>query len=298
MVESIQLQNLIKGTSLLLDQDDSEYILESVDWGVVSSNRVTYKYTNQVGVQVTDVTLETRDVSIVGWVCAKGDNVKYLEELKKNLNRFVNPMEEMKVIYKNYTLNFFPDNSIKWGTTYKTNNDVMAQFKIDGFAADPLFKSKNDTRVLAGVVEPMFYFPLAIPKTEGAVFGYRREYIILGVYNSGDVSTGFRIEFIASKGTVTNPMLINTRTQEYIKINKVLERGEKVVVNTVDGEKYVHGFVGESGEEQNYYKYRDLKSTWLKISTGDNLFKYDADDNLGNLEVRIYYNNRYLEVQQ
>lgn len=298
MVESIQLQNLIKGTSLLLDQDDSEYILESVDWGVVSSNRVTYKYTNQVGVQVTDVTLETRDVSIVGWVCAKDDNIKYLEELKKNLNRFINPMEEMKVIYKDYTLNFFPDNSIKWGTTYKTNNDVMAQFKIDGFAADPLFKSKNDTRVLAGVVEPMFYFPLVIPKTEGVVFGYRREYIILGVYNSGDVSTGFRIEFIASKGTVTNPMLINTRTQEYIKINKVLERGEKVVINTVDGEKYVHGFVGESGEEQNYYKYRDLKSTWLKISTGDNLFKYDADDNLGNLEVRIYYNNRYLEVQQ
>lgn len=298
MVESIQLQNLIKGTSLLLDQDNSEYILESVDWGVVSSNRVTYKYTNQVGVQVTDVTLETRDVSIVGWVCAKDDNIKYLEELKKNLNRFINPMEEMKVIYKDYTLNFFPDNSIKWGTTYKTNNDVMAQFKIDGFAADPLFKSKNDTRVLAGVVEPMFYFPLVIPKTEGVVFGYRREYIILGVYNSGDVSTGFRIEFIASKGTVTNPMLINTRTQEYIKINKVLERGEKVVINTVDGEKYVHGFVGESGEEQNYYKYRDLKSTWLKISTGDNLFKYDADDNLGNLEVRIYYNNRYLEVQQ
>lgn len=298
MVEEIQLTNTIKGVTINLNQTNSEYILDSVNWGVVESSRVTYKYVNQAGVQVTDIALETRDISIIGWVCTRSDNLQYLTQLKKSLNSFVNPMESMQILYKNYTLNFFPDNSIRWGTELKTNNEVMAQFKIDGFCAEPLFRSKNDSRVLAGVVEPMFYFPLVIPKNEGVIFGLRREYIILGVNNAGDVTTGFRIEFIATKGSVTNPQLINTKTQEFIKINKVLQRGEKVIINTVDGEKYVHGKASDLDPEENYYKYRDIMSTWLKLEVGDNLFKYDAEVNVNNLEVRIYYNNRYLEVQE
>lgn len=298
MVDEIQLYNTVKGITLRLNQDDSEYILDSVDWGVVSSSRVTYKYVNQAGVQVTDVALETRDISIIGWVCTDRFNPLYLTQLKQSLNAFVNPMEQLQLQYDNYILNFFPENSIKWGAEYKTNNDIMAQFKIDGFCAEPMFKSKSDTRVLAGVVEGMFHFPLSIPTREGVIFGLRQQYIILGIKNDGDVATGFRIEFIASKGTVTNPMLLNTKTQEFMKINKVLERGEKVIINTVDGEKYVHGKVNEYSSEVNYYKYRDLLSTWLKLQVGDNLFKYDAENNVGNLEVIIYYNNRYLEVQK
>lgn len=296
MVESITLINTVKGTRHTLDQKrGSQYLLESCDWGVVTSNRVTYKYTNQVGVQVTNTTLETRDVSIVGWICS--ENAGELEALAKTLNKFINPMEAMKLQYKNYELGFFPDNSIKWGKSIKENNEYMRKFKIDGFAADPLFRTISDSRVTAGVIESKFFFPLVIPKDEGIVFGIRREYIILSVPNAGDVTTGFKIEFLASKGTVTNPALYNTKTQEYIKINKTLERGEKIVINTLDGEKSVIGYEFGSDEPLNYYKYKDLLSTWLVINAGDNLFKYDADDNVVNLEVRIYYNNRYLEVE-
>ncbi len=296
MIEDITLVNTVKGTQLKLDKEPhSEFLLDVCDWGVVTSDRVTYKYTNQVGVQVTNTTLETRDISITGYIVSeKADN---LDVLAKRINIFVNPMEAMKLQFKTYELLFFPDNSIRWGTTLQENNEYFRKFKIDGFAADPLFRQKSDSKVLAGVVEPKFYFPLIIPKDEGVVFGIRKEYIILSVPNSGDVTTGFRIEFVASKGTVGNPAIYNTKTQEYVKINKILARGERVVINTEDGEKSVLGYLSGETEAQNYYKYRDLRSTWLKILTGDNLFKYDADSNVGNLEVRIYYNNRYLEVE-
>ena len=40
----------------------------------------------------------------------------------------------------------------------------------------------------------------------------------------------------------------------------------------------------------------DLDSTFLKLEVGDNLFRYDAEENINNLEVNIYYNPNYLEV--
>lgn len=296
MIDGITLINTVKNDRQVIDKKiGSQFLLESCDWGSVSSNRVTYKYTNQVGVQVTNTTLETRDVSIVGWICS--ENPLELESLAKRLNKFVNPMEAMRLQYKSYELGFFPDSSVKWGKGIKENNQYMRKFKIDGFAADPLFKAINDSRVVAGVVESHFYFPLVIPKDEGIVFGIRKEYIILSVPNLGDVTTGFKIEFIASKGTVTSPALYNTKTQEYIRVNKLMEKGEKIVINTLDGEKSILGYEPNSDEPLNYYKYKDLLSKWLVIDTGDNLFKYDADENVGNLEVRIYYNNRYLEVE-
>ncbi|MBO5744030.1 MAG: phage tail family protein, partial [Clostridia bacterium] len=62
------------------------------------------------------------------------------------------------------------------------------------------------------------------------------------------------------------------------------------------GEKSIQGIL--NGIRYNYFKYLDLNSEWLQLYVGDNLFRYDADGNPGNLEVFIYYNNKYLEVQE
>lgn len=53
-----------------------------------------------------------------------------------------------------------------------------------------------------------------------------------------------------------------------------------------------------NGVENNYFKYRDLDSTWLQLDVGDNLFRYDADTGIDNLEVYIYFHSKYLEVQE
>lgn len=297
MQDAITLVNTVRGTKFTLSQaTGAQYLLESVDWGAISSNSVTYKYTNQVGVQVTNTTLETRDVEIIGWVA--NENPGVVDTLAKRLNGFINPLEPLKLQAKSYELTIYPTTSIKWGNEYKYNNDVMRRFKIDAFAADPLFRSIIDSKLQAGVVVPKFRFPLVIPKNKGVVFGVRQEYIILTVENKGDVPTGFRIEFLANKGTVDTPSLINARTQEFIKINKSMERGERIVISTEDGEKSIIGYANANDTEgSNYYKYKDLDSTWLKLALGDNLFKYEAEENVGNLAVTIYYNNKYLEVQ-
>ena len=70
----------------------------------------------------------------------------------------------------------------------------------------------------------------------------------------------------------------------------------EITIDTIIGEKKIEGYL--NGITSNYFKYRDLDSEWLQLKVGDNLFRYDADQNVGNLEVYIYYNNKCLEVQE
>lgn len=298
MVENITLRNLATSAVLELDKVATPYyILESVTWGQVEGTHHSYKYVNQIGVYVTGTSLGTRDVEVVGWIIA--DTEAQMTDRKSMLNRFVNPQQLIEMTYKGYKLNFLPDTSIKYSATIAENNEVMAKFKIEGLAADPLFKDTNDDKVSAASTKAMFHFPLIINKTDQKppviLFGAREPSLIVNVYNYGAVRTGMKIVFKAS-GTLTGPSLINVYTQEYFKINKTMYAGETIEVNTVIGEKKVIAKI--NGVEENYFRYRDLDSTWLELDVGDNLFRYDADTGIDNLEVYIYFSNKYLEVQE
>lgn len=297
MVENIRLQNVQTQAVLNLGMIRTpDYILNSVDWGVIQSTHHSYKYVNQIGVYVTSTSLETRPIDIVGWIVA--DNELQMTQRKDMLNRFFNPRQAIDLFYDDYVLRFLPNTSVRYSIVTGENNEVMCKFKVDGMCSDPLFAEQNETLIPAASTIPMFHFPLIISKTPnppgGVVFGYRQPSLTVAIANKGAVAVGMRIEFKAN-ATLLNPSLINVVTQEYFKINKEMQAGERIVVNTTIGEKKVQGIVG--GEALNYFKYRDLQSTWLQLAVGDNIFRYDADSDIGNLEVYVYFHNKYLEVQ-
>lgn len=298
MVENVILLNKTTQAKLELDVSKTPYyILDTVNWGQVESNHHSYKYVNQVGVFVTGTTLETRDVSITGWVIAKTES--QMDERKRMLNRFINPQQLMKLTYKQYDLEFLPNTSVKYGITLVENNEVMCKFKIDGLSPDPLFKDSIESKVSAATTVGKFHFPLIINKTQQRppqiMFGLRQPSLIVNIYNSGAIRVGMKIVFKATS-TIVNPSLINVITQEFFKIDKTMQAGEMVTISTTTGEKKVTGFF--NGIEQNYFKYRDLDSSWLQLEVGDNIFRYDAEENIDGLEVYIYFYNRYLEVQE
>lgn len=299
MVEGIKLRNLATEDVLELDKVTTlYYILDSVDWGQIGSTHHSFKYVNQVGKYVTGTSLETRDINVTGWVIARTEHL--MSQRKNFLNRFVNPQQLLEITYKNYVLDFLPDISIKYSASIKENNEIICKFSIVGTAFDPLFRDEVESRVAAATTVSLFHFPLRIGIIDQGyptiMFGIRSPSLIINVYNAGAVATGMRMVFKA-KGTVVNPQVINVRTQEFFRINKTLTAGEEVIVETVTGEKKVVGTLN-GGQEMNYFKYRDLDSTWLQLAVGDNLFRYDAESNLDGLEVYIYSYNRYLEVQE
>lgn len=298
MVENVILRN--KQTSALLELDVVNtpfYILDKVGWGQIKGTHHSYKYVNQIGVYVTSTSLETRDVSVSGWIVSNSE--LHMSQRKSMLNRFVNPQQPIELIYKNYSLEFLPDRTIKYSATIKENNEVVCKFEIVGLAANPLFKDTNTTNVPIAGMLGMFHFPMMLSAIDNGMptvmMGLRQPSLIVNISNTGSVQTGMNIVFEAA-GTVVNPSLINIYTQEQFKINKTLVAGETVVVSTTIGEKKIVGTL--NGVSSNYFKYRDLRSSWLQLDTGDNVFKYDADNGIDSLNCTIEYSNKYLEVQE
>lgn len=298
MVERITLRRLKNSEELVLDMVSTpDFILKSVDWGSIKGTHHSYKYVNQIGESIENTSLGTRPITIEGWVVANDE--RSMTSLKQRLNSFINPQEIYSLFYNNYVINFKPDETVKYTNSREENNDAFSKFQIVGTAPNPLFSDNFENKLSFVTTNPSFHFPLEISQSlpdKGIVFGKRMVSLIANVANSGSVTIGMRIIFKAN-GTVVNPSLINVNTLEEFKINKTLVANEEIEINTNVGEKGVKGKIGNNSQS-NYFMYKDVESTWLQLEVGDNLFKYDAESGIDNLDVFIYYHNRYLEVQE
>ena len=95
MVERIILKKVKNSEELVLDMVSTpEYVLKSVDWGTIKSTHQSYKYVNQVGVTISNTSLESRSITIEGWIVAA--NSIHMDNLKKKLNSFVNKKPKQK----------------------------------------------------------------------------------------------------------------------------------------------------------------------------------------------------------
>lgn len=169
MVESIVLVNKSLGTSLPINMATRDYVLENVDWGAIESSNKSYKFINQVGVYVTGTTLESRTISILGWVVA--DTIEDMKRRKKFLNSFVNPLQRVDLQYNEYRIEGIPETSIKYGSEMPENNEVMCKFLINLFCPDPMFYTQNGSYVSVVNWAPKFRFPLIIPSGNYVVYG-------------------------------------------------------------------------------------------------------------------------------
>lgn len=310
MIEKIVMKNLTSGVEIPIAREETpDYVLNYVDWGPVQGSQYTYKFAKQIGVYVASTSLGTRSVTIAGWIIAENEDL--MTERKKKLNLFVNPQEDIQIEYNNKYLVFSPETSIQYSReAQKDNNEVIAQFKISGTAASPLFRDKDSSFVLSGNNSPVFHFPLIINQEDlqdsddpaqkhdlpTIIFGVKQQSRLLLVTNTGTVPVGFTISMKANN-SVVNPIVTNLNTQEFFRVNKTLAYNEEVEIETTIGSKHIYG-KAENEEWENYFKYRDFNSTWLQLAVGDNVFQYDAEAGVDNLQLSIVFRNGYLEVEE
>lgn len=270
--------------------DNRAYVLNEADLGISEACHSSFKGINQVGEYLVNSTLEARDVALTGYVLA--DTPEQMRTRKRELYRLLNPLDSFQLIRDGFKLECVARGTVRFGDRRAQNSDSAAKFILEAWCPDPCFTPVSGSRVSIATWTGSFGFPLSIPP-EGIVMGMRTPSTMISIRNDGDLPAGILLEFQA-RGRVVNPSLLNVETREYMRLDHTMEAGEMVRIDTNYGRKAVVSLLG--GAEISIMGRWDLRGTFLQLAVGDNTFRYDADENISNLEVTMAFYPRYLGV--
>lgn len=267
------------------------FILQNFDESQGVDN-YKFKGVGQDGETYLGNTLDSKDVDLTVAIIAK--TVLEYNQYKEKLYRVFNPkLGQGYIVYddgaKERKIKCIPEKVPFLKNMTQTAGSVLVNLT----AHEPFWKDLQESRDEIAMWVGDFEFDLEIPEDTGIDIGHREPSLIVNCINDGDVETGIRIDFKAL-ATLVNPSLFNVNTREFIKIKKTLAAGEVISVSTYFGDKRIISRL--NGVETNAFYAIDEDSTFLQLDKGDNLFRYDADSGIDNLEVTIYHYNNYLGV--
>lgn len=306
MISEFTIENLTTKDIVTFGQEPSYGYLfkdDGLDWGSAYGSHSTYNYPGQIGSYISMTSIKERDITITGYVyyfltdnelvsVPKKERQAYayakMRAKKSVLNSLLNPNDYVKVTIGDYYITGKPSQTIRYGSTGESNNQYFCEFQLSIFCNNPMFKKNTITRTVVSGSKGMFRFPLAIPSS-GYILSLRENYLLLNVFNEGDSEIGATISLTA-KGVVENPTLENIANGHKITLYKTMQKGEKIVITTVNGiEKGIKGYI--NGIEYNYFKYWDFENDWMKFPKGTSLVGYSTtNDSEKLLEVTIEIN--------
>lgn len=236
--------------------------------------------------------IETSDKTIELAVIAESEDE--LIHYRNRINKVFNPkVGEGYLVYTDGLKQIKTKCIIDTLPYFAAVNPMVCKCLLSITACNPFWMDIIESKIDIAFWDGDFEFDLEIPESTGKEIGHRELSLIVNVFNEGDVECGIRVEFKAL-ATVTNPSILNVNTQEFLKANKTMEAGELISLTTSFGNKRVESTINEV--TTNAFNYVDFQSTFLQLDTGDNLFRYNADSGIDNLEVTIYYTPQYLGV--
>ena len=225
----------------------------------------------QTGTTVRSANVQSRPVTVSGVIVGEMQGEK-----KEDLLGVVRPDLDGKLFCDNFFLDCRPTETPT--IEAKTKN---ARFQFSLLAAYPYWmRNENAFATLRGV-RKRFKFPWNISKPYR--FGEVVTAQFINIYNSGQLQIPFTVTFIAL-ASVTNPKIIDAKTNNYLLVKKKMEANERIVVEITHDRVFVTSSV--DGECRGAL---DLGSSFWRLRVGDNVIKPDADDGKNSLEVSIDY---------
>jgi len=278
-----------RGQSIELN-NSGPFKLKKFEQGNPKTTIISTKSPGQDGKTYHETLLEERSPQIEGII----DGVDDLDLFNKRtyLYSVFNPKIQGTLTYINDSGTHKIDCIVQDGPALKDKVEYVQEFLIQLYCPDPYYKDLQETKEEIALWVGSFEFPLEITEP-GIEIGHRVSTLIVNANNSGDIACGMRVEFTAL-ASVVNPSILKVYTQEFIKVKRTLESGDKLVITTHFGKKSVE--LIKNGVSLNVFNYIDLNTTFLQLEVGDNLLRYDAEQGIDNLEVAIYYTPQYVGV--
>ncbi len=170
-------------------------------------------------------------------------------------------------------------------TLYFSNDsrNVSISGYVETFECD-LFSVSETVQI--SIICPKPYFQSALETINSAE-------TIVSILNNGDVATGMDI-VINFIGDVKNPVIQNTITDEFFRLNNTFVSGDKVTINTHSGEKSV--ILTHAGLDFNIINAVDDASSWLQLQHGNNELHFNADSGTENMTMTFTHTDLFVGV--
>lgn len=275
------------------------------------------------GLESSELDISTSDNALVDGASVDGKKIKprpiHIEasfksnknnpENRANVIKFFNPKYTGKALITNMGVSRNIEYELEgWTFASVRNMDNKLKILVDLLCPDPYMLNVDNYGKNMANISALFAFPWRMLSTRmtsgkldypdkargmllgGMTMGYRTLCKEVVLANDGDVPTGVQIQFVATRGPVTNPKITNTGTGQYMRVNVAMQQGDILLIDTNDR----HQVITLNGV--NYYQHIDRKSEPFKLAVGDNYLEYDADENYTNLDVNLFYTPKYLGV--
>lgn len=198
------------------------------------------------------------------------------------------------------TLGIETDNRNVEISGYVESNDPTIFSDAEGadisiICPDPLFYSLESSLTVFSGIEPMFEFPFYNDSLSenllvmSEILSVAEKVIVY----EGDAEVGVTIT-IHAIGEARNITIYNTETREFMRINtdkletytgSGIIAGDDIIICTVTGRKTIT--LLRDGKTINVLNCLEKESQWFKLSKGDNVFAYTAEEGSNNLQFSI-----------
>lgn len=208
------------------------------------------------------------------------------EDNRINLYKYFKNKYPTRLYYKNGAKDVYIDGYCKNIQISFFNLKQIAQIII--ICPDPFFKNSDNELINFSSIDPLFEFPFEIE--EPIAFSEILAEVQKNIINKGDVDAGMKL-VINITGSVTNPIIYNSETNQYFKLNASFISGDEIVIDTEFMKKSVT--LTRNGAITSLVNVIQSGSTWMQLLPGDNLLTMSADSGSEYLSAYILVADLY-----
>jgi hypothetical protein len=242
----------------------------------LSENNITVSTSqgvNQIGSTLGSMSVQEKTITINGTI--KGET----REKRSEMIHVIAPAKLAKLILNDtYEIDVTPEQ-----TPLIENNLRDAGFQIILKAPFPYWKTVDQENIDLLGKRHSFKFPWNLTKSWR--FGKVTESYFENIFNEG-IETSFRI-MLTTNTIVVNPEILNVTSGLKMKLNRTINAGETVIINTSFSNVSAILIVGNNSYD--IFNDIDIDSDLFQLERGDNIFRVYADEYREALNCHILY---------
>ncbi|MBU9728266.1 phage tail domain-containing protein [Diplocloster modestus] len=268
----------------MYDHEQTEYFLESCDGIYTVKNKVNRSQNATTdGSTYNGEGLEERNIVITANI------IRNYRENREYLARVFKIHSEGTFIHE--------ENGTKREIKYRVESievseiGVIRTAVISLICTDPYFTDGEEITVEMSQWYDEWEFELEIPES-GIEFGHRETETIKQIDNESTRDVGLTITLEADD-YVVNPTIYNQTTDETLKLLCTMEPYDIIIIKTIEGNITIELIRGGIVIDYNYTVDED-NDGYIQLQIGRNVVKYDADEGVEYLNVKLEYSNKYI----